>query len=228
MYKACILDMDGTLLNTLEALAYLGNKALKSMNLPPIETLDYQKMVGNGVHNLIKRALAYAGAQVTPENTALFYKLYTEPAEEEAMQLIAPYEGILELLRALKADGVRLEVLSNKPHAMTCLMAETFFPGIFSCVQGQQEGLPIKPDPTALLSIIQTFHLAKEDALYCGDSDVDMQTAYNAGVTGAGAAWGFRGREELAANGAAYIAEQPLDLYEIVMQTKKSLSMRIL
>lgn len=219
MYQACIFDMDGTILNTLDSLAYYGNRALAAMGQPPIETHDYRQMVGNGVYKLIDRILRHAGLAETQENKKKLYDLYTGLYEADPLYLVTAYDGMEALLRRLRQEGCKLAVLSNKPHSAAVFIAEKYFPGIFDWVQGQQDGVPAKPDPTALLSILSRLGVTKEQTLYCGDSDVDMLTAQNAGVAGAGAAWGFRGREELVRSGAVFIAQSPVDLYPILRQT---------
>lgn len=228
MYKACILDMDGTIINTLHSLAHCGNQALLRLGYPEIKPSLYKKMVGNGVYKLIERVLAQAGAENTPENQKKLYDIYTEIYEADPFYLVSAYEGMAEALQTMKKKGVLLAVLSNKPDNMTKFIAEKYFPHTFDFVQGQKDSIPVKPDPTALLSIIEHLKVKKEDVLYCGDSDVDMQTAKNAQVDSAGVLWGFRDREELTRNGAVYLAETPLDLCSLIQQDKNFTSMRVL
>ncbi|WP_099205969.1 HAD family hydrolase [Scatolibacter rhodanostii] len=228
MYKACIFDMDGTIINTLDSLAYFGNQALAVMNLPPVETELYKKMVGNGVDKLIERILIHSGAENTPENHKTLLKEYSKLYESDPFHLVTAYDGMNELLHALKEEGFLLAVLSNKPHDMAVFIAEKYFPNLFDIVEGQKESVPAKPDPTALSSIIERLAIAKENVLYCGDSDVDMQTARNTGVDGAGVLWGFRDQNELVSNGATFLAHKPNDLYSILRKEKESFSMRVL
>lgn len=219
MYKLCVFDMDGTIINTIDSLAFFGNKALESMGFAPIETEVYKKLVGNGVYTLIERILIYVNAENSSENRKKLYEEYSRLYEKDPFYLVSPYDGITKLLQDLKANGIKLAVLSNKPHKLTTFIADKFFPNVFDLVQGQIDDIPHKPHPKSLLNILEHFDVQKSDVLYCGDSDVDMQTAKNAEVTAAGVLWGFRPREELAENGAEILAKEPNDLYLAAMNT---------
>jgi phosphoglycolate phosphatase len=125
------------------------------------------------------------------------------------------------MLDTLKALGVHLAVLSNKPHLQTKDVVATFFgTKTFTCVQGQQEGIPRKPDPAAVFMIAKELNVATEECLYIGDSDVDMQTGNAAGVTTIGVTWGFRSREILKENGAVYIVDKAEEIISIVKGEK--------
>lgn len=219
MYKLCVFDMDGTIINTLDSLTFFGNKALESMGFAPIEKEVYKKLVGNGVYTLIERILIHVGAENSSENRKNLYEEYSKLYEKDPFYLVAPYEGIKELLQNLKSQGIKLAILSNKPHKLTKFIADKVFPDVFDLVQGQIDDIPHKPHPKALITILEHFGVEKSEVLYCGDSDVDMQTAKNADVTGAGVLWGFRTRQELEENGADILANEPNDLYLAAMGT---------
>lgn len=220
MYKVCIFDLDGTLTDTVESLTYSVNATLSELGLSQITEEQCKAFVGSGARKLIERSLKAAG---DPEllHVEKAMEVYGRVFKENCTYHVAPYEGIVEMLDTLKVLGVRLAVLSNKPHLQTKDVVATFFGAdIFTCVQGQQEGIPRKPDPAAVFMIAKELNVATEECLYIGDSDVDMQTGNAAGVTTIGVTWGFRSREVLKENGAAYIVDKAQEIISIVKGEK--------
>ena len=220
MYKVCIFDLDGTLTDTVESLTYSVNATLSELGLSQITEEQCKAFVGSGARKLIERSLKAAG---DPEllHVEKAMEVYGRVFKENCTYHVAPYEGIVEMLDVLKALGVRLAVLSNKPHLQTKDVVATFFGAdIFTCVQGQQEDIPRKPDPAAVFMIAKELNVATEECLYVGDSDVDMQTGNAAGVTTIGVTWGFRSREVLKENGAAYIVDKAQEIISIVKGEK--------
>lgn len=220
MYKACIFDLDGTLTDTLESLTYSVNATLSELGLSQITEEQCKAFVGSGARKLIECSLKAAG---DPEllHVEKAMEVYGRIFKENCTYHVAPYEGIVELLDILKALGVRLAVLSNKPHLQTKDVVATFFgTDTFTCVQGQQEGIPRKPDPSAVFMIAKELNVASEECLYIGDSDVDMQTGNAAGTTTIGVTWGFRPREVLKENGAVYIVDKAEEIISIVKGEK--------
>lgn len=214
MYKACIFDMDGTVLNTLDSIAYFGNEALKHLGFAPIPTQAYRQMVGNGADCLMERMLAHGGNP--NEAKEALRKEYDRLYEADPLKLVQPYPGIMELVLTLKRMGLRLGILSNKPDNVTCSIAEEIFPDIFDKVQGQRENVPTKPDPITLLQMMRTFSVSAQETVYCGDSGVDMQTGRNAEVYTVGVCWGFRTAQELEENGADCLVQTADELLEII------------
>lgn len=212
LYRACIFDLDGTLADTLSSIAYFANGTLSAFGLPEIPVEEYKQLVGNGADKLMKRMLAYVGASLSPEEFKAFRKEYDRRYESEPMRLVSPYPGLPRLLEEMKEKGLRLGVLSNKPDNMTRRIVRELYGDLPDLVYGQREGVPKKPDPTAVLSMAQSFSLAPGDVLYVGDSGVDMDTGNNAGMDTCGVLWGFRDREELLAHGAKYLASSPWEL----------------
>lgn len=216
MYKACIFDLDGTLTDTLESLTVSVNKTLNELGLPNITSEQCKYFVGDGARKLIERALIASG----DKNLTLIeqgMEIYGRVFQKYCTYHVAPYEGVLDLLQELKKRGVRLAVLSNKPHAQTKDVVATYFePGTFSFVQGQQEGIPRKPNPTALLWIAEKMEVSPEECIYIGDSDVDMHTGNGAGMVSVGVTWGFRTRQILKEHGAKHIIDQPKELISIM------------
>ena len=205
-YKVCMFDLDGTLCNTLDSIAYFANKALVFHGISPIEVNAYKNFVGNGADMLIRRMLNFSLGDYSEELFKSVRKKYDEFYESEPLKFVEPYEGILELLGKLNDMGVKLAVLSNKPDDMTKAVVKGILGDKFSYVQGQKKEFPKKPDPTAPLYILSEVNEKPENCLYLGDSGVDMQTAKNSGFTACGVSWGFRSVEELKENGADFIA----------------------
>ena len=197
MYKCCIFDLDGTLLDTVEAIAYTCNKTLAVFGLGPIETEHYKVLVGDGAGKLIERALIECGnPELTLYEEAL--ALYQENFAIHSMYQVHPYDGIVELLARLKEMGMKIAVLSNKPHPRTIENIETFFgKGYFDHIQGEQAHVKRKPDPSGVYQVLASLGMEKADCLYIGDTNTDMMTGHNAGVTTVGVTWGFRPRTEL-------------------------------
>lgn len=210
-----IFDLDGTLLNTLDDLANAANHVLLENGLPTHPVDAYRQMVGNGFKTLIERAVApreFSGTELTGlvNSGKAWY-------EKHLLDNTIPYPGMTVALNMLRDAGAVLGVFTNKPHSSAVTLIKSCFPGLeFSFVIGARDGVPLKPDPAALLEEMSKLNLAREDTCYIGDSDVDMLTAKNAGLTSIGAAWGFRGKRELEGAGADIILEEPIQLLEII------------
>ena len=214
MDKICVFDLDGTLLNTLDSIAYYVNKALEKNGYGSVPTEKIRQFIGHGARNLVTRALEYTGAE-NPDIDRILAE-YVELYNSDATYLVNPYEGITEMFAALKNAGVSMAVLSNKPHSSTADIIETVFgTDYFYKCEGQREGVPIKPDPTSTLEIIKGFD--KRGCYYIGDSPSDVKTAQNAGVHSIAVTWGFRSKEELSAAQPEFIAEKPSDITDIVL-----------
>lgn len=220
MYKLAAFDMDGTLLDTVHDLAMAGNFALRSNDFPERAVDAYKYFAGNGVHNLILRALAPV---TDPDSVLRVEAAFRAYYAEHTQDYTRPYDGIPEALENLKRAGVRLAVLSNKPHEYTHELAEQYFPGVFDVALGQREGIPLKPDPAALREIMRRLNIAVEDGVYIGDTAVDVQTGHNAGLPTIGVLWGFRPKEELESAGADVIITKCSDLVKIIIDKTPAL-----
>ncbi len=213
-YKGIVFDLDGTLLDTLETLAYYCNKTLVDFGFAPYEKDAYRYMVGNGAKNLVHRMLAGRGAD-TEENFEKLYPAYIEAYNRDTLYKTEIYPGITELLKGLSEKGVKISVLSNKPHEATVPILKSFFGAeTFVEMRGAMEGVPIKPDPTAALDIAAKMGCAPEECLYAGDTAVDMETGKRAGFFTIGVLWGFRDREELISGGADAVVETPTEILQ--------------
>ena len=207
--RAVLFDLDGTLVDTLDDIAAAVNASLRRLGLPPRTRDEVRGFVGEGARRLVERALG--GGQESCVDAALAG--FRDEYQVRELDRTRPYHGIPELLAELSARGTVASVLSNKPDAATRrLVAALFPPGAFRVVCGERPGVPLKPDPAAALAIARAVGVPPGETIFVGDSGVDMKTASAAGMVGAGAAWGYRSREELGAAGAAVILEKPADL----------------
>ena len=212
MYKAVIFDLDGTLTNTLDDIADAMNRALRLNGLPEYPVDAYRYLVGNGARKLAERAV---GAR--QELQAQVLSEYQHYYERHTRVKTRPYDGIPALLAALQARGLRLCVLSNKPHADTVNVVRFFFPEVdWAVIRGQQEGVPVKPDPAGARAILDELGVKAEECLYLGDTSVDMETARRAGMFPVGVLWGFREEKELLDSGARLLLREPLALLDVL------------
>lgn len=201
-----VFDLDGTLLDTIGDLAAACNHILRMRSLPEYDYKTYCGFVGNGITRLIERALPerLRTAEYVEAARRDFVDYYTAHIDVHTR----PYSGVAELLGELEAQGCRLAVASNKFHEGTAALVARFFPQVhFGAVYGNREGMPLKPDAALLQAIMRECDSEAARCCMVGDSGVDMQTAHNAGTHSIGVTWGFRSREELAANGAERIAD---------------------
>ena len=197
MKKAVIFDLDGTLSDSIASMKYCGDRALAPFGYGPFPESDYKYFVGDGAANLVKRALKAGGDEDLVHFEEAF-ALYKKFFADDCMYQVKPYSGIPELVAALKEKGLKIAVLSNKPHDQTIDVIETLFgKGYFDIIQGQKDELPIKPDPAGVFAILKQLNLTAEDILYLGDTATDMKTGKSAGAFTVGALWGFRNRKEL-------------------------------
>jgi phosphoglycolate phosphatase len=211
MYKACIFDLDGTLINSLEDLADSCNYALEQMGFPIHDVQAYRHFVGNGVVRLIENIVPQGSRTPSILNKTL--DIYRIRYGEHYLDKTKPYSGIAELLKELKTYGIKLAVVSNKPNDVTKkIILELFGEKTFDIVFGQREGVPRKPHPQGALNACEHMHVQPQQCVFLGDSAVDMQTAIAAGMFPVGALWGFRDREELETAGAAALLGEPIEL----------------
>ena len=205
-----IFDLDGTLLNTIDDLGYACNYALEQTGYATHPIADYPRMVGNGINNLIRRALPES--ERTEENILRVRAHFVPYYNEHNCDYTRPYEGIPELLDTLKAQGHQLAVASNKYQAATEKIVNHFFSGIFDVILGEREAIPRKPNPQIVYDILSSLHHYNIKTLYLGDSLVDRDTAQNAKVPFVACSWGFVSRETLIANGVTRVIDKPEDL----------------
>ena len=214
--KACIFDLDGTLTNTLESMTYSVNLTLKEMGLSQITKDQCRMFVGNGARVLIEESLKVSG---DPKASRIEegMKIYGRIFDQNCTYHVTLYEGIPEMLKALKDRGIHLAVLSNKPDRQTVkVVKEIFGDNIFDYAQGQKDGIRRKPEPDGVWYLMEQMQVSKEECLYIGDSEVDAATGRNAGLKTIGVLWGFRDRKTLETAGADDLIDRPDELLQFV------------
>ena len=212
-----IFDLDGTLLNTIDDLGHACNHALMQSGFPMHTIEEYPALVGNGVKNLIRRALPEN--ERTEENVERVYTAFVPYYDAHNADYTRPYEGIVELLQNLKQAGHTLAVASNKYQAATAKIVNQLFPSIFDVILGEREGIARKPDPQIVYDIFRmTNHTSNttSSVLYVGDSLVDMETAQNAQLPFIACSWGFVSRQQLLQAGATQIIDHPAELEQFI------------
>ncbi len=211
MYKLVVFDLDGTLLDTLDDLTSATNAALTKRGFPTRTKAEVRSFIGNGIVKLMERAVGIDGYPFIAQMVSDFRAYYALHCKDETQ----PYAGVIELLKTLRERGVLLAVLSNKVHAATKVLIDDYFPTLFDEVMGENEaaGIKRKPCPVALNAIMQTLGVTKKETAYVGDSEVDIQTANNAGVDCISVAWGFKDEAFLRKNGATRIVKTDKELY---------------
>lgn len=210
-YDTYIFDLDGTLLNTLDDLASAVNFALHSYGMPEHTRDDIRRFVGNGVRLLMIRAVP-AGEQ-NPHFEEVF-NTFRQYYMQHSLDTTRPYDGIQEVLLTLRQRGCRLAVVSNKFDAATKELCKYFFPNTIEVAVGEHEaeGIRKKPAPDTVIEALSQLRVSADNAVYVGDSDVDLQTAHNAGLPCISVLWGFRDKDFLLAHGATTFITSPQKL----------------
>lgn len=208
-YKTVIFDLDGTLLNTLEDLAAATNYALAQHGMSLRTTEEVRWFVGNGIRKLIERAVPDGTPQAKQEAV---YATFNEYYKLHCNDNTQAYDGVMELLDALRKAGVKTAIVSNKADYGVQELTKQYFAEKLDAACGERSGIAKKPAPDMLFAVMQRLDAEQETTIYVGDSDTDLETARNAGVACIGACWGFRGREFLLAHGAKLLAEAPAEV----------------
>lgn len=205
-YDTVIFDLDGTLLDTLEDLADAVNYALRSMQMPERSIEEVRAFVGNGVRRLIELAVPEGFANPRFDET---FERFKEYYGKHCNDKTKPYEGILPLLQELKEEGFALAIVSNKLDSAVKELSRIYFDKLVEVAIGEREGVQRKPAPDTVFAALEELAVSGESAVYVGDSDVDLQTAKNAGLPCISVLWGFRDRAFLEEQGAEMFAETP-------------------
>ena len=213
-YKAVLYDMDGTVLDTLGDLVNAVNYTLEHFELPLRSEKEIMGFLGNGAKNLITRS---APEGTAPEKIEEMLEFYLPHYNSHCQILTAPYPGIIELMQELRAMGVKQAVISNKQDSAVKPLAAHYFPGLLESALGESETVKKKPNPDAVLAALKELGVDKAEAIYVGDSEVDVQTAINADMDCAAVSYGFRSEEELIAAGAKVICHNVKELREYIM-----------
>jgi phosphoglycolate phosphatase len=214
-YRAAVFDLDGTLLDSLNELGIAANTILEKNGFPTHPLERYKLFVGEGAEILMRRALGEKAS-----DDAIVSRCLSEFLTEYhnlCGRYASLYPGIPELLDTLCKRGLKLAVLSNKPHHLTLKNIDLFLKEVpFELVLGHRDGIPKKPDPHGAFEILDHLKIKPEECLYLGDTAIDMKTAAAAGLYPVGVLWGFRDKEELLANGARTLINHPLDLMRLL------------
>ncbi|MBQ8658715.1 MAG: HAD family hydrolase [Clostridia bacterium] len=213
MYEVYLFDLDGTLLDTLDDLAAAVNAALKAYGLSPRTKQEVRAFVGNGIKNLIERAI---GEKNHPNFSGVFdeFKRYYKAHCKDATK---PYAGVLELLQELNERGKKCAVVSNKADFAVQELSKEYFGELiaFSVGENESAGIAKKPAPDMVLKALDALGANKKNAVYIGDSEVDLQTAQNAGLPCISVTWGFKDEEFLIAHGAKTLVDEPREILKI-------------
>ena len=215
MYKAVLFDMDGTVLDTVGDLTDAINVSLEKFGFPARSQKEVKSFLGKGPAHFVNCAVPEGTDEKTRQQVLAFY----EPYYDSHCQIkTAPYPGVMELLKTLKARSVKLAVISNKQEPAVKALAQQHFSGLLELAVGTSPRIRCKPDPSAVLAAMAELGVEKSETLYVGDMDVDLNTARNAGIDCVGVAWGFLGRKKLEALGAERIADNTEQLLEFILK----------
>ncbi len=214
-YAAVVFDLDGTLLNTAEDLRGAVNHTMSAFGCPPRTVEEVRLFAGNGIRKLVERSLPEA--KRTADTVERAYRTFCDYYALHTAEKTVPYPGVPALLSLLSGGGLRLAVVSNKAEFAVRSLCEKFFPGVFSAVVGAREGSPKKPDPSGVLAALEKLGVEPCGGLYVGDSDVDGETAKNAGMDCVLVSWGFRERGLLEAMHPLAVADDAAAVAKIAL-----------
>lgn len=213
-YKLAIFDLDGTILNTLEDLADAMNYALGAHGYPGRTIEEVRRFVGNGIRKLIERAVP---AGLAKEEIDRVHETFSAYYQQHCADKTRPYEGVLPLLERLRAAGCLTAVVSNKADAAVQPLCQRYYNGLFDYAVGERAGIRRKPDPDSVQEVLRCLQVEAADAVYIGDSEVDIQTAENAGLDSIIVTWGFRDREYLESQGGRRFVDRPEEIEQIIL-----------
>ena len=216
-YRLVIFDMDGTILDTLDDLTDSVNYALNHFGFPMHSREKVCGFVGNGIRKLIERAVPNGIEMALVDNV---HQVFKEYYKQHCADKTKPYSGISVLLKELRQAGCKTAVVSNKADFAVQELCRQYFNGLFDIAVGDREGILRKPAPDSVYEVLRKLEIAKKDAVYIGDSEVDIETAYNADMDGIAVEWGFRKREFLEEKGAKQIVSAPEEIAKIVLSEK--------
>jgi phosphoglycolate phosphatase len=214
-YRLVIFDLDGTILDTLEDLYDSLNVALRENGFPERSIQEVRSFVGNGIYRLVQLGLPEGHTEEELNRTLAFFRSYYG---EHCLDKTKPYPGISELFERLHREGRLIAVVSNKADSAVQALIARFFPGQIDYVLGERDGIRRKPAPDTVLEAMRRMGVSAGETVYAGDSEVDIQTAANAGVDAVIVSWGFRDRQELLEHGAKVIVDRMEELFSQISQ----------
>ncbi len=214
MIKTVIFDLDGTLIESLTSIMESMNLLLESNGFPVHTADDYKKFVGDGVEKLIERSVPKTENINLAHYVAEFTEIYLKEWEKSTI----PFDGINEMLSDLEQAGLNMFILSNKTDELTKIQVSELFPEInFIKVMGAKKEIPKKPDPITAIKMLKENNLTHSEAIFIGDSGIDMETAVRSRMIPGGVLWGFRDMEELNKSGAKVLFDSPHDITRFVL-----------
>ena len=214
-YKAVLFDMDGTLLDTLEDLCDSTNHALRQMGYPPRGLEEIRRFIGNGAEKQIRRAVPEGTSEEKIMETLAAFRAYYQ---DHCQIKTKVYDGLLDMLSELKEKGVKMAVVSNKPDAAVKKLNREYFGDRLDYAIGPSDGVRCKPYPDMAEEALKALGVEKKDAVFVGDSEVDVQTGLNAGLDVIAVSWGFRSREVVIEAGASKIADDAHQLEKFILE----------
>ena len=221
MIKACLFDLDGTVLDTINTIAFYCNKALEKFGIESIPVERYNYLAGKGAKHLVESMLRERNC-FSEELFAKIFPYYISMYDADPYYLTKPFDGIVKLLASLRTRGIKTAIISNKPDFATkSLCKKMFAPGSFDTVRGQVDGVKLKPHTEGVELVMDSLGVSKDEILYIGDTDTDMQTGRNIDAYTVGVLWGFRDAKELNDNGADELVSQPAEILHIIERINK-------
>lgn len=216
MIKLCVFDLDGTTVNSLNSIAYFANETLKRFGLEPFSVDEYRTLAGGGAKKLIRNLVNTTGA-----DEALYEPMledWVTSYDNDFLYLTEPYDGVSEMLRALRERGIHTAIVTNKHGPTGKKICDTLFGTDGSLLEvcvSAYPGMVLKPAPDEIWKLMERYGVDKSECMYCGDHTIDMVTGKAAGVLTVGVTWGFHTKEALTEAGADAIAEHPSDIVAI-------------
>ena len=214
-YQAVLFDMDGTVLDTLDDLCDSINHSLAEFSLPQVSREHVRQCLGNGAAFLVSHSIPAGSSPELEADVLAFYKPWYDA---HCLIKTAPYEGILPMMRSLKEHGLRLAIISNKPDRAVQELSDAFFPGLLELSVGESPSVRRKPAPDTVLTASSQIGLSVDKCVYVGDSEVDLQTARNAGMDCISVTWGFRDEAQLIEAGASVLVRTPEELESLLLR----------
>ena len=214
-YQAVLFDMDGTVLDTLDDLCDSINHSLAEFSLPQVSREHVRQCLGNGAAFLVSHSIPAGSSPELEADVLAFYKPWYDA---HCLIKTAPYEGILPMMQSLKEHGLRLAIISNKPDRAVQELSDAFFPGLLELSVGESPSVRRKPAPDTVLTAASQIGLSVDQCVYVGDSEVDLQTARNAGMDCISVTWGFRDEAQLIEAGASVLVRTPEELESLLLR----------
>ena len=214
-YQAVLFDMDGTVLDTLDDLCDSINHSLAEFSLPQVSREHVRQCLGNGAAFLVSHSIPAGSSPELEADVLAFYKPWYDA---HCLIKTAPYEGILPMMQSLKEQGLRLAIISNKPDRAVQELSDAFFPGLLELSVGESPSVRRKPAPDTVLTAASQIGLSVDQCVYVGDSEVDLETARNAGMDCISVTWGFRDEAQLIEAGASVLVRTPEELESLLLR----------